>query len=818
MQAQERAQAVYSVDHNGLSPTTGATPTVGEIVYINSHLDPAAGMEIMYWRDIRAVFNDAVYVRHNSRTLAYLKGNDGNNLIPLRIAALHRAVMEIVVDTPPSPPAAHVQSRGVTPLAPRPAQPTLMHRRPPPATSHIVPRAPVPPKAQQIPRPTARGTMCKIASHINLSQLQEKGEGEKKDFPKVLECYLKAVHKGHAYAQFAVGKLYFDATQDGHSMGVVQDYTRAMEWFIRAANLGDAGAQNEIGVLYTQGHGVTQDYKNAMEWLTKAADHGHAIAPTNIGMLSLQGRIQALLAQNYELHEYPIPRLFIILPKKTSWKNPMSLINSQFQLQFLCECGEHTKVLSGDNTNIPHYIHIAKHAGYDLQRSTEFFQKYGRYMLTLLEMIKHGSTNAGYLIPALPSVNLSGAIEISTKSQDSITPVAINQSIAYLQTFLSEQGAAKDINMDSFARQEALEGADLGHLKLFIKGKDQDPALGNLYRTITEEGHVKWVCIDHYRLAYMEQDQQAFVTAVRLNGGQYNLHLGIVTVWLGSKLQAAGFFKALAKARCVNELDVKFDWEVTTSDFEAFGDTLESTAVSILRLDIQRYRIGFARKVESTNMQQTLDRCINLPSMKMIHVVLPVNLFELSTLQPKRLSFPPKLSFEVVSRRGGFTLGMCELTRLTEILKTCSTLTTLYLRGNSIGDNGAVALSEALKTNSTLTTLSLYGNSIGDNGAVALSEALTINSTLTTLNLSDNWIEEDGAVALSEALKTNSTLTTLNLKGNFIREKGAVALSEALKTNSTLNTLDLRYTSFKDYGAVALSDVLKINSTVKVSR
>ncbi|KAF9211641.1 hypothetical protein BGZ59_007806, partial [Podila verticillata] len=38
-------------------------------------------------------------------------------------------------------------------------------------------------------------------------------------------------------------------------------------------------------------------------------------------------------------------------------------------------------------------------------------------------------------------------------------------------------------------------------------------------------------------------------------------------------------------------------------------------------------------------------------------------------------------------------------------LKTNSTLTTLYLWGNSIGPNGAQALSEALKTNSTLITL-----------------------------------------------------------------------------------------------------------------
>ncbi|KAH7054921.1 hypothetical protein BKA57DRAFT_434545 [Linnemannia elongata] len=64
-----------------------------------------------------------------------------------------------------------------------------------------------------------------------------------------------------------------------------------------------------------------------------------------------------------------------------------------------------------------------------------------------------------------------------------------------------------------------------------------------------------------------------------------------------------------------------------------------------------------------------------------------------------------------------------------------STLTTLYLYNNSIGDNGAQALSEALKTNSTLTTLDLYKSLIGDNGAQALSEALKTNSTVTTTGI-----------------------------------------------------------------------------------
>ncbi|KAI8602835.1 hypothetical protein EDD21DRAFT_413601, partial [Dissophora ornata] len=54
-------------------------------------------------------------------------------------------------------------------------------------------------------------------------------------------------------------------------------------------------------------------------------------------------------------------------------------------------------------------------------------------------------------------------------------------------------------------------------------------------------------------------------------------------------------------------------------------------------------------------------------------------------------------------------------------LKTNTTLTTLNLRYNSIGNEGALALLEALKTNTTLTTLDLRINSIGKEGVLALS-------------------------------------------------------------------------------------------------
>ena len=76
MQAQGRVQAARPVLPNGLSAITGAAPTDADVFYIDIHPDPAAAVEIVLWSDILMMFRDAVYVRHNLRTLAFLKGAD----------------------------------------------------------------------------------------------------------------------------------------------------------------------------------------------------------------------------------------------------------------------------------------------------------------------------------------------------------------------------------------------------------------------------------------------------------------------------------------------------------------------------------------------------------------------------------------------------------------------------------------------------------------------------------------------------------------------------------------------------------------------
>ena len=65
-------------------------------------------------------------------------------------------------------------------------------------------------------------------------------------------------------------------------------------------------------------------------------------------------------------------------------------------------------------------------------------------------------------------------------------------------------------------------------------------------------------------------------------------------------------------------------------------------------------------------------------------------------------------------------------------------------------------MATALQSNSTLTSLYLRSNRIGDAGAQHLATALQSNSSLTQLNLQHNEIENDiSEIVIAESLTRN---------------------------------------------------------------
>nr|ADF32021.1 leucine rich repeat only protein 3 [Azumapecten farreri] len=120
-------------------------------------------------------------------------------------------------------------------------------------------------------------------------------------------------------------------------------------------------------------------------------------------------------------------------------------------------------------------------------------------------------------------------------------------------------------------------------------------------------------------------------------------------------------------------------------------------------------------------------------------------------------------------------------TRLAENLMDNMSFTYLDLSCNRITRDGTKELAKVLKNNTSIKILDLGFNRLEDDGAMHLAEALaTYNTTLETLVVASNNIGNKGLCASADAMKTNTTLTSIFIWGNMLEEPACIAFASLL--------------------------------------
>lgn len=113
-------------------------------------------------------------------------------------------------------------------------------------------------------------------------------------------------------------------------------------------------------------------------------------------------------------------------------------------------------------------------------------------------------------------------------------------------------------------------------------------------------------------------------------------------------------------------------------------------------------------------------------------------------------------------------------------------LTVLKLGYNNLCDSGVAILAAGIALHRSLVLLDLGFNNIGDIGASALAHAMQQaaarfnGGTVHTLYLAGNMIGEDGALALADFIRQGSRLSKLFMTGNRIGAGGVGAIAESI--------------------------------------
>ncbi|KAF9358456.1 hypothetical protein BGX34_008926 [Mortierella sp. NVP85] len=291
-----------------------------------------------------------------------------------------------------------------------------------------------------------------------------------------------------------------------------------------------------------------------------------------------KGHVQTIFAHNNELHEGPIPR--------RQWDSGNSH-SIKFRLYFLCECREHTMPT---NSKTRHHIHLAKHEGYDIMNHKDFFQRYGTYVLAILKMIRFGIPAANVIVPLSHLISTDAIDQVTARMQLSTETIelGIDQVMSYIEKITTENNELIDVSSGQLESIMTPEDADLRDLESYLKGHDRGAVLGNLNRTLTAEGHVRWVCIDHYRKNHQEKQTNALVDMVKTLEGSFDKSIGCLEVSLESTTKASQLYRALEEAKAVFELKITFYWKLTHNDIKRLRDILAKTSVGILELRLNK--------------------------------------------------------------------------------------------------------------------------------------------------------------------------------------------------------------------------------------
>ncbi|GJJ74213.1 hypothetical protein EMPS_06571 [Entomortierella parvispora] len=243
-------------------------------------------------------------------------------------------------------------------------------------------------------------------------------------------------------------------------------------------------------------------------------------------------KAEEILGTSYDFEHGNGPRFFVILPSHEHQWDAANILANHFRLFFLCECGEHTPTTGQESMGVP-CLHLADADGYRVRNPVKLIEKFGPYLMVMLEMLKFGNQIAGYALPGL-----SAAGEIFPA--DALPPISltldrINKSIAYIETVACLNTSRPWDLTDYLADVNAAYGVSpdnnlFSHLEMEINKS----RYSRMYRVRTIPTRADWVCKKH-QPATLRRDYSEFECTLSIVGACLDYQRGKIVVAIASE-------------------------------------------------------------------------------------------------------------------------------------------------------------------------------------------------------------------------------------------------------------------------------------------
>ncbi|KAF9211137.1 hypothetical protein BGZ59_008475 [Podila verticillata] len=279
----------------------------------------------------------------------------------------------------------------------------------------------------------------------------------------------------------------------------------------------------------------------------------------------------AILRNPTQSLELSAPRLFIVLPDITAWQDSDPATH-KFRLYFLCDF-KFDKMSTNNSPEEAQSIHLSYHRGYDLdsEQTTEFFEQYGQYTLTVLKMVKDGFSDYQYHIPKVE--NMPGLNSI-TSAGHPLSKAAIvdsvDKAIAYLQRHSTTQ------------RRLApwLNARDTQRLGSFLHHRDSDNKVGGLHLSI-QNSSARWLCEHHtYKRLIIPEEYK-----IAVEGWEIDLSQNRIRKELATFDEAEAFLRDITYIKQLFEVSITLGWKAPPVFLLDHWKEINRSSVKVLHVD-----------------------------------------------------------------------------------------------------------------------------------------------------------------------------------------------------------------------------------------
>lgn len=257
------------------------------------------------------------------------------------------------------------------------------------------------------------------------------------------------------------------------------------------------------------------------------------------------------------------------------------------------------------------------------------------------------------------------------------------------------------------------------------------------------------------------------------------------------------------------ECGENFSWnllQITEKDCEDLGKALKER-VSLTVLRIRRSRI---EDQQVLTLLYALEGHPNLQTLDLSHN----RIGDLGAKATAKLikGLPVLEDFNIMNNLIGAAGSEC----LAYSIANHSNLKTANLSMNSPCDAGGILFSRALAQNSVLQTCVLNASGFGFETCKALGEMLSINSTLLSLSLINNDLGEEGGELLLAGLEQNCVILTLDVRMCRLGEKLEYEINRKLKYNK--HREEKSYVLPRPYSALSKAELRSVEATPRDGR